>query len=86
MSKSQHFLLIWRFSLFSLNLQCKSFFARYKTTRARLRREADAGDAVINPDTVMQAADDTAFDQEDEDAALEAMQVERFEENVDQAL
>ena len=34
----------------------------------------------------MQAADDTAFDQEDEDAALEAMQAERFEENVDQAL
>ena len=67
-------------------MQCKSYFARYKATRAKLRAEAASGDTVINPDTVMQAADARAFDQEDEDAVLEAIQGELFEENVEQAL
>ena len=69
------------------NLQCKSFFARYKATRAKLRKEAASGHEVIDPNTVMQAADNnTDFTQEDEDAVLEAIQGEHFEENVGEAL
>ena len=69
------------------NLQCKSFFARYKATRAKLRREAASGHEVIDPNTVMQAADNnTDFTQEDEDAVLEAIQGEAFEANVGEAL
>ena len=61
------------------NLQCKSFFARYKATRAKLRKEAASGHEVIDPNTVMQAADNnTDFTQEDEDAVLEAIQGEHL--------
>ena len=31
------------------NLQCKSFFARYKATRAKLRKEAASRHEVIDP-------------------------------------